>query len=57
MEDREPSRKGRVTGAEGQGLVEYALVLVLVAVALVGSVGAFGTQLIVHYTWVASQIP
>ena len=57
MQDREPSRKGRVTGEEGQGLVEYGLVLLLVAVALAGTLGTFATQLIAHYTWIASQIP
>jgi Flp pilus assembly pilin Flp len=57
VEDREPSRKGRVTGQGGQGLVEYSLVLVLVAAALAGSVGTFGTQLIAKYDWVVTQIP
>ena len=57
VEDREPSRKGRVTGEEGQGLVEYGLVLVLVAAALAGTMGTFGTTLLAHYTWIASQIP
>ena len=57
VEDREPSRKGRVTGEEGQGLVEYSLVLVLVAAALAGTMGTFGIALLAHYTWIASQIP
>ena len=34
-------RQGRFGRNEGQGLVEYALIIALVAVAVVGSLGAF----------------
>ena len=56
VEDREPSLwKG--TGQEGQGLVEYGLVLLLVAVALVGSLQVYGTTVIGQYTLIVNQIP
>ena len=29
---------------DGQGLVEYALIIVLIAVVVVGALGAFGVQ-------------
>jgi hypothetical protein len=57
IEGREPSLKGRVTGQEGQGLVEYSLVLLLVAAALAGTLGAYGTVLIGQYTAIVALIP
>jgi Flp pilus assembly pilin Flp len=42
---------------EGQGLVEYALILLLVAVAAVGAVSAFGTALIGLYATIVSGLP
>ena len=36
-------------GEEGQGLVEYALILALVAVAISAALGVFGTSLIGIY--------
>jgi Flp pilus assembly pilin Flp len=55
-EAREPSDKRWVTGEEGQGLVEYALVLLLVAVALAGALGTFGGQLVTAYLDIATQV-
>lgn len=49
MEDVRELAPRRLTGEEGQGLVEYSLGLLLVAVALVGSVSTFGTALIAQY--------
>jgi Flp pilus assembly pilin Flp len=57
VEDREPSRKGRVTGEEGQGLVEYGLILLLVAMALVGVVGNLGSQALAFYESFAVLMP
>ena len=57
VEDRELSRKGWVTGQEGQGLVEYGLVLLLVSVALVGSLQTYGTAIVGQYTLIVSLIP
>ena len=43
---------------EGQGLVEYALIIVLVAVVIVSALGVFGTSLSGYYqsftTFIAS---
>ena len=41
VEDREPSLV-KVTGQEGQGLVEYGLVLLLVSIAAFGVLGTIG---------------
>ncbi|HEY3082879.1 MAG TPA: Flp family type IVb pilin [Chloroflexota bacterium] len=56
-EARESSGKRWATGEEGQGLVEYSLVLLLVAVALAATLGAFGAQLVVAYQGIAAAIP
>jgi Flp pilus assembly pilin Flp len=56
-EARESSGKRWTTGEEGQGLVEYALVLLLVAIALAGVLGTFGTELALQYAVVAQAIP
>jgi Flp pilus assembly pilin Flp len=56
-EARESSGNRWATGEEGQGLVEYALVLVLVAAALAGALGTFGAELLLRYQSIASQIP
>ena len=37
-------RAARKSSERGQGLVEYSLVLVLVSVAVVGGLSAFGNQ-------------
>ena len=44
-------------GAAGQGLVEYALILLLVAVAVVGSVAAFGRTLDGYYMDAINRLP
>jgi len=46
----------RPAGEEGQGLVEYALILLFVAVAIVGALGAFGTGLVAEYSSLASTV-
>jgi Flp pilus assembly pilin Flp len=46
----------RLAGEEGQGLVEYALILLFVAVAIVGSLGAFGGGLDARYQAIASTV-
>jgi Flp pilus assembly pilin Flp len=44
-------------GEEGQGLVEYALILLFVAVALVSALGSLGVALIAQYNAIAGAIP
>jgi Flp pilus assembly pilin Flp len=57
VEDREPSQVG-VTGQEGQGLVEYGLVLLLVSIAAFGVLGTIGGTLAQLYLGlVASTFP
>jgi Flp pilus assembly pilin Flp len=46
----------RPAGKAGQGLVEYALILLLVAIAIVGAVGAFGGSLQASYTAIANAV-
>jgi pilus assembly protein Flp/PilA len=41
----------------GQGLVEYALVVGLVAAALVGVLAALGADIVALFTSVTDQIP
>jgi Flp pilus assembly pilin Flp len=41
----------------GQGLVEYALIILLVAVAIVGTLGLFSSTLSNTYTTIASVFP
>ena len=41
---------------EGQGLVEYALILVLIAMAVIGALTLAGTTLNATYENIASQI-
>ena len=53
---RSDERAARPTGEEGQGLVEYALMLLFVAVALVGALGALGTGLDARYEAISSTI-
>jgi Flp pilus assembly pilin Flp len=47
----------RLAGEEGQGLVEYCLVLLLVAVGLVGALSTFGSGLNVQYQSIVSAFP
>jgi pilus assembly protein Flp/PilA len=48
-----------LTGADedGQGLVEYGLILGLVAMMIVTTLSFLGTQLVVAYETVANSIP
>ena len=41
----------------GQGLVEYALVILLVAIAIIGTLGLFSSTLSSAYTDFASVFP
>jgi pilus assembly protein Flp/PilA len=42
---------------QGQGMVEYALVLILVAVALVAALGVLGVSISGLFQLVVSQVP
>lgn len=42
---------------DGQGLVEYALILLLIAIALVGALTALGKDLDAAYQRIAAAIP
>ncbi len=42
---------------KGQSLVEYAMILFLVALAVVATLGAFGTTLVGLYTSIVSLWP
>ena len=42
---------------EGQGLVEYGLILVLIAIAVVALVSVFGSQVEELYSEVMSKLP
>ena len=42
---------------EGAGLVEYALLVALIALAVIGGVTAFGTTLDAWFDGLAGQIP
>lgn len=46
----------RLTEEKGQGLVEYALILVLVAVAVLAALTLFGSQLQAVYQCIASNV-
>lgn len=41
----------------GQGLVEYALIIMLIALVVIIAVGAFGNQLSNTFNFIKSQIP
>jgi Flp pilus assembly pilin Flp len=43
--------------SEGQGLIEYALIILLVAIALIGALGTLQSSLAGFYTAAASLIP
>ena len=45
-----------VRGEEGQGLVEYALIIILVSVALVGALAMFGGDLSGIYSKIAAKV-
>lgn len=42
---------------KGQGLVEYALILLLIAIAVIAIVGAFGQQLFIAYQSFLNEYP
>ena len=42
---------------DGQGLVEYALIIMLIALALVASVGAFGNSVKALYDYIIEELP
>jgi Flp pilus assembly pilin Flp len=42
---------------EGQGLVEYALIILLIAIATVGVVGGYGSAVDGLYTYILSNLP
>jgi Flp pilus assembly pilin Flp len=44
-------------GEQGQGLTEYGLILVLIAVVVVFIVGVFGSQVDALYSQVVSMFP
>jgi len=41
----------------GQGLVEYALLLVLIAMAIILVLGYFGVSLSNFYEWIITSLP
>ena len=47
---------GRLKREKGQGLVEYALILLLIAMAVIGALTLAGTTLNATYENIASQI-
>jgi Flp pilus assembly pilin Flp len=56
-EARESSGKRRTTGEEGQGLVEYSLILMLVSTAIVTALGLYGNELVTAYQGIIALIP
>ena len=48
---------GKLNREEGQGLVEYALILLLIAMAVVGALTLAGKTLNETYQYIVSQIP
>ena len=46
-----------ISDESGQGLVEYALILLLIAVAVIGTVLVFGEQLNATYERIVAEIP
>ena len=41
---------------EGQGLAEYALIIVLVAIAVVGALGALGSEMTSVFSTIVSKL-
>ncbi len=48
---------GTLNREEGQGLVEYALILLLIALVVIGVLSVTGTTLNGTYEFINSQIP
>lgn len=46
-----------ITKEKGQGLVEYALILLLIAIAVLAVVGLFGQQLVSAYQSFLDEFP
>lgn len=46
-----------VSSEDGQGLVEYALIILLIAIAVVGTVVVFGEQLNATYERIVNAFP
>ena len=42
---------------EGQGLVEYAVIIMLIAIVLIAIVAIFGTQVSTLYSQISSAVP
>ena len=42
---------------QGQGMVEYALIIVLIAIVVVVALTLFGTQLSSTYSYITSMVP
>jgi Flp pilus assembly pilin Flp len=53
---RSTDEQSRPSGQEGQGIVEYMLVLFFVAIALVGTLGVFQSGLDARYQAIASTV-
>lgn len=43
-------------GERGQTLTEYALIIMLIAMAVIGAAAAFGAQLLQAYQWIVAQV-
>jgi len=48
---------GKLNREEGQGLVEYALILLLIALVVIGALTLKGTTLNETYEFINGQIP
>jgi Flp pilus assembly pilin Flp len=44
-------------GEEGQGLVEYSMIIALIAIAIIIGLTLFGTTLQSYYTSIAAALP
>lgn len=47
----------RVKKAKGQALVEYAIIIAVVAILIIGALGTFRTQIEGVFTNIASKLP
>ena len=48
---------GKFHREDGQGLVEYALILLLIAMAVIGALKLFGEELLNTYNVITNAIP
>lgn len=46
-----------ITNEEGQALVEYSLIILFIAIALIGVLSAFGAQITTTYTNIGDDFP